>query len=378
MKILMFGKAYFPHLGGVETVLRQLAVRMSALGHEVVVLCFGERDMEEMLEGVRVVRIRPLLRVGSAPLGWRCYREYRRLSAWADMVHFHTPNPMGEIACLLAPPHPRTIVTYHGDAFRPRTLLPYYDVVMRLFLRRCRTLCTTSPNLVRSSRVLSRLGRSISVIPIGVDPGRFSFPTEEALRVAESFVEGLGAFTVLFAGRLVYYKGVETLLEALASLEHGEGPSVGALIVGSGPLEPDLKCLTEAHGISDRVRRIPPQPDGVYSALFRRTDCFVLPSLYPVEAFGIAMLEAMAAGLPVVSTELGTGTSWVNANGVTGLVVPPGDVEALADAIRCLRDDSGRRRRMGDAARRRVEELFGEERMIARYVAEMEKMYNSS
>ena len=98
-------------------------------------------------------------------------------------------NPMGELACLLAPPHPRAIVTYHGDVFRPRTLLPYYDAVMRLFLRRCRTLCATSPNLVHSSRVLSRLGRSISVIPIGVDLGRFFSPTEEALRAAESFVE---------------------------------------------------------------------------------------------------------------------------------------------------------------------------------------------
>ena len=363
----MLNKAYPPHLGGVETVLSQLANGLHAVGHEVSVLCFGEREVIEELDGIKIFRVPPLLRVGSAPLGWGYYREYRRLSAWADAVHFHSPNPMGELSYLLAPKPKHTIVTYHGDAVRPRVLLACYDAVMRLFLNRCSVVCVTSPKLALNSRVLSRLRRKIDVIPIGIDLKRFTNQSPETGRAAQKLVAGLGEFTLLFAGRLVYYKGLEVLLNAIAELNCETAISVGALIVGAGPLEQELKDIIERRGLREHVRLIPPQPDDIYTALFRCADCFVLPSLYPVEAFGISMLEAMASGLPSVSTELGTGTSWLNQDGVTGLVVPPGNVQAMANAIRHLRDHPMERLCMGNAARQRAAELFDERAMLEGY-----------
>jgi rhamnosyl/mannosyltransferase len=93
-------------------------------------------------------------------------------------------------------------------------------------------------------------------------------------------------------------------------------------------------------------------------------DQFVLPAHQRAEALGIAQIEAMASGLPCVCTALGTGTTYANQAGVTGLVVPPGDAEALAGAIRQLAGDGELRRRYGAAARERATRLFSRERML--------------
>lgn len=364
MKILLVNKAYPPHLGGVETVVRQLARGMRA-SHDVAVLCFGERECVENLEGVRVHRVRPLFRVGSAPLGWSYLTAYRRLAAWADVVHFQSPNPMGELVRVLCPSKQKTVATYHGDAVRPRWLLPFYDLLMRFFLRRCDGVAVTNPNVLQTSRVLAKSKFPLKIVPIGVDPARF-VPGEagEARRLARR----LKGFKLMFSGRLVYYKGVEVLLEALGHLK-ADGLEVSVLIVGEGPRKEALEAWVEKNGLSENVTLLPPQPEDVYTALFREVDCFVLPSLFPVEAFGIVLLEAMASGLPVVSTELGTGTSWVNRDGETGLVVCPGDAPALARAVAFLAAHPKERQRMGRNAAARVEDCFTEAAMLRAYEA---------
>ena len=114
-------------------------------------------------------------------------------------------------------------------------------------------------------------------------------------------------------------------------------------------------------------------PDEDLPGCYHAADIFVLPANARAEAFGIVLLEAMASGLPCITTEVGTGTSWVVQDGVTGLVVPPRDPQALAGAIQALLDDPQRRAAMGHAARARVEAEFTLERMIARVQAVYEK-----
>jgi len=156
---------------------------------------------------------------------------------------------------------------------------------------------------------------------------------------------------LLFVGRLRYYKGLDSLIRALPRLQ------ARLLVVGTGPMEEEWKALAEDTGVSDKIAWLGEVPDADLPAFYHLVDLFVLPASHSSEAFGLVQVEAMAAGLPVVCTELGTGTSYVNQHGVTGLVVPPADVDALRDAVNRLIADPELRRSMGAAARIRASEF---------------------
>jgi rhamnosyl/mannosyltransferase len=164
---------------------------------------------------------------------------------------------------------------------------------------------------------------------------------------------------VLFVGRLVKYKGVDVLLEAMRDLQ------AVALLVGNGPERAALARQAEALGVADRCRFLGEVPDEELAALYRACDLFVLPSVTRQEAFGVVQLEAMARGKAIICTDLGTGTAWVNQHGETGLVVPPRDASALHAAIAELLANPDRRKAFGTAGARRARALFTVDRMIA-------------
>jgi rhamnosyl/mannosyltransferase len=165
---------------------------------------------------------------------------------------------------------------------------------------------------------------------------------------------------VLFVGRLRAYKGLPHLLEALVHVD------ANLALVGDGPERRRLQRLTRRLGLSDRVHFTGHLPDAALPAAYQAADLFVLPSHLPSEAFGLVMVEAMASGLPVVCTELGTGTSVVVRHGQTGLVVPPADPAALADALRHLLADDALRRRLGRAGLQRARDEFAADVYVQR------------
>jgi glycosyltransferase involved in cell wall biosynthesis len=146
------------------------------------------------------------------------------------------------------------------------------------------------------------------------------------------------------------------------------GRCAGSLvIVGEGPLEGALRALVTEKRLSERVLFVGHVPDADLPAYYQTCDVFVLPSIARTEAFGVVQIEAMAAGKPVISTNLPTGVPWVNQDGVSGLVVTPGDRVALGDALRRLLEDAALRARLGEGARRRAETMFSRERMVATF-----------
>jgi rhamnosyl/mannosyltransferase len=188
------------------------------------------------------------------------------------------------------------------------------------------------------------------VVPLSVDHRRFR-PPEDRYR---------GPPTLLFVGRLRYYKGLDALLRALVLL-----PDTHLEVVGTGPMASEWQSLAADLGLSQRVRFLGDVPDADLPQTYHRAHCFVLPANARSEAFGRVLLEAMASGLPCITTEVGTGTSWVVEHGVTGLVVDPADERALAGAALSLLRDPERQSEMGLAGRARVEALFTQERMVA-------------
>jgi rhamnosyl/mannosyltransferase len=132
--------------------------------------------------------------------------------------------------------------------------------------------------------------------------------------------------------------------------------------------------LARSVGVADRVFFAGEVSDAELPSYYAACDLFVLPANARAEAFGTVIVEALAAGRPVISTEVGTGTSWVNVDGQTGVVVPPHDPPALAAAITRLLNNDQLRQEMGRAAQARAFEEFTVERLIDRVYAEYERL----
>ena len=361
MRILHVYKDYYPVLGGIENHVRSLAEGQAAAGHSVTVLVTSltRRTEEAELNGVRVVKAGRLATVASTPLSLALPLWLRRLPA--DLAHLHFPYPVGEVSVWLAGRARRTVVTYHSDVVRQAGLLHLYRPLMRRLLRRADRLLATSPQYAASSPYLRENADRVTVVPLGVDLAPFLTP-DEAGRAAMR--ERYGTPLLLFMGRLRYYKGLHVLLQALPLV-----PQARLVVAGSGPMGEEWQALAHRLGLADRVHFVGDVSDAHQRALYQAADVYVLPATLRSEAFGVALVEAMASGAPVITTEIGTGTSYVNQHGVTGLVTPPNNPPALAQAVRDLLADPARRQRMGQAARARAQAEFDRPTMLARVEA---------
>ena len=361
VKILHIYKDYYPVLGGIENHVRALAEAQARRGHLVTVLVTSLSGSTERgeLGGVHVIKAARLATVASAPLSLALPRELARLRP--DVAHVHVPYPVGEVANWLLGRARATVLTYHSDVVRQRGWLRLYAPLLRRVLRAAGRILATSPRYLESSPFLRPLAGRCRVVPLGIDVGRFL--SADAAQAA-ALRSRLGEPLLLFVGHLRYYKGLPYLLQALVEL-----PGVHLAVVGSGPLEGAWRAQAGELGLEGRVHFAGEARDCDLPAYYHASDLFVLPACERSEAYGLVQIEAMAAGRPVVCTELGTGTSFVNQHGLTGLVVPPRDPHALADACRSLLADPDRRRRLGAAARERALGEFTLERMVERVEA---------
>ena len=348
VKILHIYKDYPPILGGIENHVKLLAEGQAARGHAVTALVTnpaGAASVETMENGVRVVRAGRLATVASTPLTvalpWRLMRER------PDVVHLHFPYPVGETAQWLLRRGKGTVLSYHSDVVRQASMLRLYRPVMTRVLQQVDAIVIGSPPM-RKSAYLAPYHSKLRLIPYGIPLERFRRTAEGVETPHPRPGAGENEFTMLFVGRLRYYKGLDTLIRALPQI------SARLRIVGIGPMEAEWKALAQEMGVEDRVEWLGEAPDEQLPELYHAADLFVLPASHSSEAFGLVQVEAMAAGLPVVCTELGTGTTYVNIDGVTGTVVPPRDPKALAAAINVLIADPARRVRQWDAPRRRA------------------------
>jgi len=359
MRILHVYKDYFPVIGGIENHIRLLAREQVRQGHDVVVLVtnLGPRTTEEVFEGVKVIKAARLTHWVSTPLSLSFFRLIGKIPA--HVVHLHFPYPPGEVANFLFGRGEITVLTYHSDVVRQKLILFFYHPLLLRILSKADGIIATSPRYLDSSPYLRLFRDKCTVIPLGVEVERFASVQREEV---EAIRQRYGTPLILFVGKLRYYKGIPYLLEAMRSLQ------ATLLIVGSGPMEEAWRKLSSEMGLDGKVFFLGEVEDEKLPAFYQACDVFVLPASHRSEAFGTVLIEAMAAGKPVVSTELGTGTSWVNRDGETGLVVPPCDSEALAKAIKFLLEEEAIRLQMGEKARSYARSFSVEE--MARRVLE--------
>ena len=351
-RVLHFFKNYYPPTpGGVEIHMNDVVHSLQGFEFTVLTASTGPSLDIDDDNGVKVVRAPVKRWISTAPIVPSWSRWLRELQP--DVIHVHMPNPTGELAVMRS--DIPFVATYHADIVGRGPVGAMHQVFLKRFLRKAHTVIAGSQRLVDTVPALSSVRSKMAIVPYGVDAGRFG-PRPE---LADELASRYGSPLVLLLGRLVHYKGAEIAVEAMQHVD------ATLLIAGDGPTRAGAEALADALGLRDKVHFAGEVSDEEKPAYYHAADLFVLPSTNRGESYGIVQAEAMAAGTPSVSTDVGTGTSWVNVHGETGLVVPPRDANALACAINEMLSDRERLARMGIAAQQRVRDHLTREVMLA-------------
>ncbi|RLE96431.1 MAG: glycosyltransferase family 1 protein [Thermoprotei archaeon] len=363
MRVVLASQWFPPDVGGVSSHVRDLAYTLVRRGHEVLVLTRrGRRYGDLRVEGLSRVEC------ASIPLSMAGRGRIASLLTLfkPDLVHVHhafTPIPLAAAAAAAALGYP-TVLTNHSSYLDgwdlARIALGKAALPVRAVLSKVDEVIAVSRSAARFIAAFLPPGRQVRVIPNGVDAERFKPCGPAPLRDSIS-----ADFVILFVGRLVYRKGLTVLLKALSLLKDLD---LTLVVVGEGPLRPSAEALARRLAIEDRVMFLGSINEWELPGVYRSADVVAVPSLYG-EAFGIVALEAMATGRPVVASRVG-GLSELVIGGETGVLVPPGDPEALAEALRALYEDEELRAQMGRRGRARILELY-DWRVVIRHLEEV-------
>lgn len=376
MKVLHIYRTYFPDPpGGLQEAISQIASQTKVYGVDSRVYTLSPQPMPELVlrPEALVVRSRSYWAPASCDLGgWSSLQLYRRQVAWADLLHFHYPWPFADLLNALSPSRKPKVMTYHSDIIRQKVLGKFYQPLMKRTLSQMDAVVATSPVYAQTSSVLQQFvqPQKIHVVPLCMQdilPNWSASPRS-------SIIEDLGLTRkpyVMALGVLRYYKGLHVLVQAAQSIRGT------VVIAGNGPEDEHLREQAKALGLHNLVFAGQVSQSEKHD-LLSQCIALTLPSHLRSEAFGMVLLEASMHGKAMISCEIGTGTSWVNQHGLTGLVVPPEDPSALAQAINQLMDNPVQARTMGEQARQRYETQFAPHVMADGYNAIYQQLLSSS
>jgi len=354
-KVLHVYRTYFPDPpGGLQEAIRQIAFSTANYGFRNTIYTLSPTPYPKVIirSEADVVRNRSWLAPASCDIGGLAsFITFFRLSKKTDVLHYFFPWPFTDVLHAIVRPEKPVLLTYISDVVRQRWLGVMYEPLMWRTLRGMKIIVANSPAYAETSTILSHpsIKDKVRIIPLGIEES--SYPKVEDDGVFERIAIDAKEPFILFLGVLRYYKGLQFLLKA--------AKNIGAKIViaGSGPEKERLQALADELMLSNVVFAGQVTNEEKV-ALLKSCRALVLPSHLRSEAFGMVLVEASMFKKPLISCEIGTGTSYVNEDEVTGFVVPPESPEALSQAMNTLLTNEQLAVQMGEAARTRYENLF--------------------
>ncbi|WP_165431102.1 glycosyltransferase family 4 protein [Atlantibacter hermannii] len=361
MKVLHLYKTYYPDtFGGIEQVIFQLSEAGYKYGIESTTLSLSSRgNISNALVGNHSANYaKTLFEIASTPFSFSAIKRFKELAEQADIIHYHFPYPFMDMMHFMVGVKKPTVVSYHSDIVKQKIALRFYTPLMKSFLKSVDCIVAASPNYVKSSTVLEEFKHKVKVIPYGLD--KCSYPIVDKERL-DFWSKRVGKRFFLFIGAFRYYKGLQYLIQSLKNLDY---PLV---IMGSGPLESELKQLTFANDLKN-THFVGALPDEDKVALLELCYSVVFPSHLRSEAFGITLLEGAMYGKPLISCEIGTGTSFINIHNETGIVVKPSSTASLSQAMTLLWDNPQQAKIFGENAYKRYQQVFTSTNMANNYI----------
>jgi len=350
MKVLHLGKFCPPNEGGIEVFSFDLLEALNKKGIKADLLCFDTSTKEDFYKGFKYFACKMNVKLNSAPLSYDYIKTFLRIFKDYDIIHIHSPNPLAEMISLLA--DKKVVIHWHSDIVRQKISYQFYKPIQQRVLQKADKIIATSPQYLETSAQIRNFKSKALVIPSGLDPERLKSKEEDTVEFNKIKNKINKRKIVLSIGRLVEYKGFEYLVESAKFLKD----DVVVLIAGRGPLYDYLKNRITALGLESKVFLLG-KIDNI-SIFIKNCDLFCLPSITRSEAFGLVLVEALYFGKPLVTTNVeGSGMNYVNIHNETGLVVPPKNPQALAEAINKILSDEDLYNKFSENAKIRFKEF---------------------
>jgi len=355
LHVLSVYKTYFPDPpGGLQEAIRQICLATSDRGVENTIFTLTPTLNEKKisLPEANVIREKSWLAPASCDLsGFSSFKTYSQLVKQADLIHFFYPWPFADLLNLFVDCKKPKVLTYISDIVQQKFLNVAYAPLMWHTLKQMDVIVANCEAYARTSPILSHpsIRDKVRIIPLGIDQS--SYPATQAPIDLEKYQLTQGQPYFLFIGVHRYYKGLHTLIDASLKCD------AKILIAGSGPKTQELILQAKRLGARN-IEFIGQVSDAEKMALIAGCRALVLPSHLRSEAYGMVLVEASMMGKPMITCEIGTGTSFVNLHGITGLVIPPESAHDLATAINLLTQDPRLANDLGANAKKRYEQIF--------------------
>jgi len=365
MKILQLGKFYPPDTGGMETALYNITEELNQRGIQCDVLCANKEKKyrNDLLNGYKVIRTSSYGIVASTSISPQMIRELKKVIANYDILHIHHPNPTANLALFMAnPKKQKVVIHWHSDIIKQQLELRFYKPLLIWMLKKADVIIGTSQKYIDESLQLKDFKNKCVPIPIGIKKNDIGVDENKFEEIKVRFKNKKIIFSL---GRFIYYKGFEYLIESAKYLPD----NYVILLGGDGELKEKYEQIIRENGLSEKVFLVGKIDQKDLGSYYEACDLFCLPSIAKSEAYGIVMIEAMSFGKPVVATKIkGSGTDWVNQDGITGLNVNPEDAEQLAKAFQTILENPAMYQKFSENAHHRYLNEFTIETEIEKLI----------
>ncbi|NQV38838.1 MAG: glycosyltransferase [Candidatus Marinimicrobia bacterium] len=357
MRILHIGKYYTDVIGGIQSHIRDLA-SMQKITDQVTILVANTipNTIHYKQDGLEFIKVASIGTIASVPISITFPFWLKKISKNYDIMHFHLMNPLSVVSMLITRPNCKIVATFHNDVIKQSMIYKLSSWLTSIFLRKIHKIIITSPNILNTSELLKVNASKCVIVPLGINTDKFimtRFIDKNITQIKENFGGGI----ILFIGRLVDYKGVKYLIEAMNKVQGN------LIIIGEGPLLSNLKQQVHTLGLKAKIHFLGKVSEEILPAYYYACDLFVLPSINNSEGYGLVQLEAQICGKPVISTDLPTGVPFVNVHNKTGLIVKTRDSDEISNSINILLHNRKLRLKLGEFGQKRVYQNFTRAKM---------------